>query len=273
MGDAAWGRLATGVAILVGILFLGVCVGGLIPEGEGQSNEVEAWSSPPTENQPPAATASPIPPEVTASPSSTLETHVCTAAETGPTVYRRMVAWAVRLSVSVADGQATGSGFVVRPGWVATNQHVVAGAQAVSVFFGDGSSSNGTVRWADADEDLALVAVDRVSNAAPAASWTTASPGDPVYVLGAPLGLSWSFTSGIVSQLRPTDIEGRPHIQFDAAVNPGNSGGPLVDACGRVIGLVRLKLRVPGEGDQMAENVNFARPVDALAPGLAALGM
>jgi len=141
--------------------------------------------------------------------------------------------------------QAQGSGFVYDPqGYIVTNNHVVADASKVEIVFQDGTSIEARVVGADPYSDLAVVkllTVDRSLQAVTLGDSSKLKIGEPVVAIGNPLGLSGSATSGIISQLGrllPTDgysITGV--IQFDAAVNPGNSGGPLLNQWGEVIGI------------------------------------
>jgi putative serine protease PepD len=148
----------------------------------------------------------------------------------------------------VADtpqGQATGSGFVVsKDGLIVTNEHVVDGASQVQVKVGTSDQAqDATVVGADPSRDLALLKVDATN--LPTLSLGDSSSvgvGDPTYAIGNPFGLDHTLTTGIVSALQRSlqapdgaTIDGA--IQTDAALNPGNSGGPLLDADGRVIGV------------------------------------
>lgn len=149
-----------------------------------------------------------------------------------------------------------GTGFVYdASGEIVTNNHVVENAATVTVTFFDGSTEQATIVGTDVYSDLALIKV----NSLPAQSQplrgrirnsTSLMVGEPVFAIGNPFGLSSSMTSGIVSQLgrvlKLSDLGVPPPqgnysiadvIQFDAAVNPGNSGGPLLDDSGRVIGV------------------------------------
>jgi putative serine protease PepD len=148
----------------------------------------------------------------------------------------------------VADtpqGQATGSGFVVsKDGLIVTNDHVVEGASQVQVKVGTSDTAqDATVVGADPSRDLALLKVDGTN--LPTLSLGDSSSvgvGDPTYAIGNPFGLDHTLTTGIVSALQRSlqapdgaTIDGA--IQTDAALNPGNSGGPLLDADGQVIGV------------------------------------
>jgi serine protease Do len=184
-------------------------------------------------------------------------------------IYEQALSFAVFIVAEQTGVAASGSGFAVAKGWIATNWHVVEGSQAVQVRFADSTQARARVAWHDPSDDLALLRVapwpSQFSEAI-LASWETAAPGQAVYALGAPLGLRWTFTSGIISARRPSEM-GPPAIQTDVAISPGSSGGPLMDRCGRVVGVITF--RVIDEG---AENLSFARPVDRLVSGISAVG-
>ena len=135
-----------------------------------------------------------------------------------------------------------GSGFVIDPsGIVATNWHVVAGASEIIVNFSDGSSSPATVLSASRVCDIALLKV-AVGHPLAVAHWGNSDQvqvGDPVVAIGNPLGLGMSVSAGVVSGLNRNIME-TPYddfIQTDAAINHGNSGGPLFNMHGEVIGI------------------------------------
>jgi putative serine protease PepD len=142
--------------------------------------------------------------------------------------------------------QATGSGFIIDDeGHIITNHHVVEGAQSVTVRFSDGEEASATVVGSDPSTDIALLDledVDRDLQPLELGSSESLEIGDSVVAIGSPFGLQGTVTSGIVSGLdrsiRAPDgfaIDGV--IQTDAALNSGNSGGPLLDAEGRVVGV------------------------------------
>jgi serine protease Do len=135
-----------------------------------------------------------------------------------------------------------GSGFVIDPdGLIVTNRHVIDGAKQLVVGFADGTRALGTVVAAASEVDLALVKVT-TNHKLPAMVLGDSSKlrvGDPVLAIGNPLGIGTSVSAGIVSALN-RDINDTPYdnfIQTDAAINHGNSGGPLVDRAGEVIGV------------------------------------
>ncbi|MBX7111893.1 MAG: trypsin-like peptidase domain-containing protein [Dehalococcoidia bacterium] len=143
------------------------------------------------------------------------------------------------------QGSGTGTGVVLdKAGNIVTNYHVVDGARQITVTFKDGTVVPGTVAKSDESQDLAVVKVsvsDKVLSPAKFADTSHVRVGDPVFAIGNPFGLSNTVTSGIVSGLdrqSPTGTGGlQGMIQTDAAVNPGNSGGPLFNAAGEVIGI------------------------------------
>jgi serine protease Do len=146
--------------------------------------------------------------------------------------------------VTVRTDDGVGSGVVYQPDVVITNQHVVADAQAVTVDYADGTSSGGTVLAGDEVTDLAVIRTERGGLPVPEYRTELPRPGDPVLAIGSPLGFEGTVTSGIVSALN-RQIPGSATqtsalvnlIQVDAAISPGNSGGALLDAAGRVIGI------------------------------------
>jgi len=142
--------------------------------------------------------------------------------------------------------QGTGTGFVVTAnGVIATNNHVVQGAESVTVTLADGQSLSATVLRTNPSEDLAVVKVPaRNLPVAPLGDSGTLRVGDPVVAVGNALALPGgpTVTEGIVSALDRTIRTDKGAqltnvIQTDAAINPGNSGGPLLDATGHVVGI------------------------------------
>ena len=142
--------------------------------------------------------------------------------------------------------QGEGSGVIIRSdGYILTNDHVVSGADEVEVTFADGSKANGTVLRAP-NVDIALVKVERRNlPTAVLGDSSTVKPGQIVFAFGSPFGLEKTVTMGIVSAIgRREVIRGADMprfypdlIQTDAAINGGNSGGPLVNTRGEVIGI------------------------------------
>jgi putative serine protease PepD len=181
----------------------------------------------------------------------------------------------VTLKVEGADGQGTGSGWVYDDkGHIVTNNHVVAtaaGGGKITVVLANGTQIPGTIVGRDASYDLAVVKIER-TDLAPLALGASEDVvvGDEVIAVGAPLGLDSTVTSGIVSALNrpvtPGDADDQSFInaiQTDAAITPGNSGGPLLDMEGRVIGVNTAIARAPGSdisGQSGNIGVGFAIP-------------
>jgi S1-C subfamily serine protease len=165
--------------------------------------------------------------------------------------YRRIAPSLVTVTAMQARSGAAGArselgaGVVVNAqGLVLTALHVVAGGGRIQVQFGDGTRTAAQVVRRQPENDIAVLGVDHLPQVVvPAVLGGAANVGDAVFPVGNPLGLQGSLTAGVVSALgRTIDTEaGRPLkglIQFDAAVNPGNSGGPLLDRNGHVVGIV-----------------------------------
>ena len=166
-------------------------------------------------------------------------------------------------------GMSAGSGFIVRAdGLVVTNAHVVQHARGgkVVVTLSDGRKLRGRVLALDAASDLAVVQCDvpKHTQSLPVAelgSSASLRPGDFVVALGSPLNLSNSVTSGIVSNVHRHgselgNVQSRAeYLQTDAAINQGNSGGPLVDLDGKVVGINTMKAAA-------ADGISFAIPID-----------
>jgi S1-C subfamily serine protease len=167
-------------------------------------------------------------------------------------------------------GTATGSGFVIDgEGHVLTNNHVVEGANRITVKLGDSDTSHSaTVVGADPATDLALLKVDAPASQLHPLSLGRSSKvevGDPVVAIGNPFGLDRTVTSGIVSALQrqiqaPNGFSISNVIQTDAAINPGNSGGPLINAAGQVIG-INSQIQTGGNGNGNV-GIGFAIPID-----------
>jgi regulator of sirC expression with transglutaminase-like and TPR domain len=179
------------------------------------------------------------------------------------------VAAAARKSVVVitapgreARSQRLGAGFVVGDGLIATNLHVIGEARPIRVQLADGRRHDVTaVHAIDRSLDLAIVRID-AKGLVPLelADSDKLKQGEQVVALGNPQGLTHSVVAGVVSAVR--EIEGRPMIQLAIPLEPGNSGGPLLDLEGRVVGVPTIKSLVTA-------NLGFAVPVNALKPLLA----
>lgn len=168
---------------------------------------------------------------------------------------------------------AYGSGFIISSeGYIVTNAHVVEGASQVEVKFIDGSSAPGQVIGADSKLDVAVVYVE-AQGLTPLALGSSAQVkvGDFTVAIGNPTGemLADTATFGIISATaREANVEGQvnSYIQTDAAINPGSSGGPLLDMSGRVIGITSAKALYAGYDEYgnmiNAEGIGYAIPID-----------
>jgi S1-C subfamily serine protease len=162
-------------------------------------------------------------------------------------VYETVLPSLVQVVRQDASGASvgTGAGVVVNAsGAVLTALHVVDGAEGVQVRFAEGTVAEAQVRTRRAEDDIAVLTVDRLPEVVvPAVLGGGAQVGQEVIAVGHPFGLSRSVSAGVVSGLdRSVRLDGGGEldglIQFDAAVNPGNSGGPLLNEAGQVVGIV-----------------------------------
>ncbi len=204
--------------------------------------------------------------------------------------------------VEIATETATGSGVVLsEDGDILTNSHVVAGADAVKVTFSDGSTAQATVEGTDPESDLAVIDVEGVDGLTPATFGDSDDVvvGDEVVAIGSPEGLSGTVTSGIVSALDrevtvsvdegqsnggswPFEFGGGRYngdtgsstttyeaIQTDASLNPGNSGGALINMAGEIIGINSAMYNPTDSG---SAGLGFAIPSNTVADVLDDLG-
>ena len=170
---------------------------------------------------------------------------------------------------SIQQQQGQGSGFITRSdGVLLTNAHVVDGANQVGVTLPDGRSFSGKVLGADPLTDVAVVKVVATGlPVAPLGDSNKVRPGEWAIAIGNPLGLDNTVTAGIISAIQRTNAVGEgqrvPYLQTDAAVNPGNSGGPLINDRGLVIGMNTAIRQAPGAGLSFAIPINTARKIAA----------
>jgi len=193
-----------------------------------------------------------------------------TAAPTATQIYQRDSSGVVSIKAVTSEGEDSGTGIVLNDeGLIVTNDHVVAGASSITVS-SNGSSSDAhtaTLVGEEANSDLALIRVDPSGLSVKPLAFASSSPvqvGDAVYAIGNPYGLEETLTRGIVSALgreisAPDGAKITGAIQTDAALNPGNSGGPLLNEQGEVIGI----------NSQIASD---AASVDGSQPGSTGVG-
>jgi putative serine protease PepD len=190
----------------------------------------------------------------------------------------------VTIAATSSAGSGTGSGEMIRSdGYILTNNHVIsvaANGGSVQVLFADGTTVPATIVGRDVLTDLAVLKVQPPSGLKPISLGSSGSlrVGQPVVALGAPLGLSGTVTSGIVSALdRTVEVPGEGDksallvsaIQTDAAINPGNSGGALVNCDGQLVGVPTAGAVVPSPSGQPSGGsigLGFAIPVDLAEP-------
>jgi len=169
--------------------------------------------------------------------------------------------------------RGSGSGFIIDPdGSILTNNHVVEGAERIIVTLSDGRSLRGRIVGADPDTDIALIKIDGQQGlpVAPLGDSSTLRMGEWVCAIGNPLGYSHTVTVGVVSYVgrKLFDASLDNYIQTDAAINFGNSGGPLINSRGEVIG-------INAAISSRASNIGFAVPISgatAILPQLQARG-
>jgi S1-C subfamily serine protease len=188
----------------------------------------------------------------------------------------RVVSYDQEKGEDVERGVGTGV-VIVDKGIILTSLHVVSGAQMIKVTFSDGLESIATITGAQPENDLAVLQAQKIPDDMIAATMRSTGdlrPGDQVLAVGYPFGIGPSASAGIVSGLKRTfrSPEGNAVltnlIQFDAAANPGNSGGPLVTMDGQVVGIVTAILNPTSARTFIG--IGFAMPIENAA---AAVGM
>ncbi len=196
--------------------------------------------------------------------------------------FQKIVAASLDKVVGIKSGGGSGTGFVAEStGLIFTNRHVVQSRKEVDVSYADGTETTAAVIFRDREKDLAILrpARARIKAPLPLCYASYPKPGEEVFALGNPRGLANTVTRGIVSSVRRAEgefrsvvPEGTTLIQTDAAVNPGNSGGPLLNANGEVVGIVTFK-RSAGEGLNFALSIIDAlEAIQVKRPALAASG-
>jgi S1-C subfamily serine protease len=204
----------------------------------------------------------------------------------GVKAYESILPSVVRIDSFVTDPKTkeekqhgVGTGVViVNDGTILTNLHVVAGAERIKITFMDGHETTGILQGTRPEHDLAVLRARVIPDdlfAATMASTEKLKPGDHVFAVGFPFGIGPSISAGVVSGLKrdfksPDGGNSLTNlIQFDAAANPGNSGGPLITAEGEVVGIVTAILN-PNEDQRTFVGIGFAVPIENAA---AAAGM
>jgi putative serine protease PepD len=182
-------------------------------------------------------------------------------------VYDRVKDGVVEITTATGAGGATGSGFVIDgEGHIVTNQHVVDQAESVQVRFANGEEVDAEIVGTDPSTDIAVLDVDRPASQLTVLSFAknmSLRVGQPVIAIGSPFSLEGTLTSGIVSALgrempSPNGFTIENAVQTDAALNQGNSGGPVLDTRGRVVG-VAAQIRTESGG---SDGIGYAIPGD-----------
>lgn len=169
------------------------------------------------------------------------------------------------------SGFGIGTGVIInQDGLILTSLHVVDDAEQIRVSFADGTQTSATIESRQPENDIAVIVPQQPpAQFVPAIIGGNPQIGDEVYAVGNPLGLVGSMSAGVVSALdrsfKPigTDAELTGLIQFDAAVNPGNSGGPLLNRAGQVVGIVTGLVNPNNE--EVFIGIGFAVPISAAA--------
>jgi S1-C subfamily serine protease len=180
---------------------------------------------------------------------------------------------------SAGQGTASGSGFEVgRAGTILTNWHVVEGASKITVVLGEGAKTiEGTVVGKDPSHDLALLRIPTagiVLHPLTLGSSAAVQVGEPALAIGDPFGYSHTLTTGIISALQrqitaPNGVKMADALQTDTPINPGSSGGPLLNAQGQVIGINSQIVTATSGGGNVG--IAFAIPIDIAKSELGAL--
>jgi len=249
-------------ALLGGLLFSAILIGGNIISQDGEVNENEVYIDEDLD-------------EERAIPDEPLEyqhTDVVGAVEkvTPAVVGISNAVAAMNRGQEVYMERATGSGVIIDPeGYIITNQHVIEEADRLDVIFDDGSTATAEIMGQDSLTDLAVIKVDTEESLeyAQISDSKSVRPGETVIAIGNPLGVIFqhTVTKGVVSAVeRQVPIPGSEYqytfMQTDAAINEGNSGGPLVNLRGDIIGINSAKIQ-----DPLIEGIGFAIPSTTVA--------
>jgi S1-C subfamily serine protease len=189
-----------------------------------------------------------------------------------PEIYNMVRPSVVTVYRDAGEGETergVGAGVIVDEfGNILTAYHVIEGSSEVTVRFFDGTEATATVDREEPERDLAVLHVAQLPQTVfPATLAGSVRPGDRVMAIGAPFGIEGTLTMGVVSGLNRSFVVEKTGqvltgmIQFDAAVNPGNSGGPLIDMAGRVVGIVSGIINPTQDG--VFIGLGFAVPIES----------
>jgi 2-alkenal reductase len=250
--------------LLTGVLI--AAVGGTAALGAAAGGGAVYWAVRDRLNAPAIVDASPPAP----APEQTLRVDVNTAVEEAVATVSPAVVTVV--NTLGFGGKASGSGVIIsQDGYVITNNHVVEGHQKLEVVFRDGNSVEAALIGADPFADVAVLKIPGpVPGVAEFGNSDALNPGETVIAIGSPLGdYKNTVTVGVVSATGRTlstqeGYQMEDLIQTDAAINHGNSGGPLVNLAGQVIGINTLVVRGSGSSPDQAEGLGFAVSANAV---------
>ena len=173
--------------------------------------------------------------------------------------FSEVIEEAVKGVTAISTERSLGTGFIVTSnGYVVTNQHVIGDSDEIRVSLYDRTELTAELIYSDELRDLAILKIQGNYEPLPLADSDDLQVGNKVIAIGNPLGLSFTVTEGIISALNREGPNGlREYIQTDVSLNPGNSGGPLINTKGEVVGINNFKI-----GN--AENIGFALESDAI---------
>lgn len=166
----------------------------------------------------------------------------------------------------IHSGNSLGSGFALGSNCVITNAHVIQDARHITVRSYDGTERSATVLGMDEDQDIAVLVVAGAQYPTlTVADMQLMQTGDDVYAIGAPKSMAYTLTKGVISA-KERKVGRHTYIQIDAPINEGNSGGPLLNASGQVLGMNTLKMND-------SEGIGMAIPIDRICLYLESLGV
>jgi serine protease Do len=264
------------ILILLGLIVAVAAASGAVAGGAVTFLALrQGWFSSPSAPAPLAALPTPLPPSTLVLSSTDVETDITQAvAKIGPAVVTVVgtIQGQPGFFGMTPDQQVSGSGMIISSqGYILTNNHVVEGAANLQVVLANGEQRSATLVGADRFADTAVLKAEGSMPAvATLGNSDNLKPGETVIAIGSPLGeLKNTVTVGVVSATGRSLDAGEGYqltdmIQTDAAINHGNSGGPLVSLAGEVIGMNTLIVRGSGLGSDVAEGLGFAVPANAV---------
>ena len=286
-GAASWAVNVLGVQVDVGQGGLVVAIGRTVQDTEAEPPVQEAAENTPMmETEPPTVQV----PEETPDPVQTTETGPDLNTQPSPAsvenrpsdaenalslqeIYEKVIPSVASISCVLPNGTASGTGIVMSAdGYIITNYHVIEDAQFINVLLEDDVSYQAALVGGDETSDLAVLKVEATDlTAAEFGDSDALRVGDMVVAIGDPLGaeLRGTMTDGIVSAInRDLSLNGRQMtlIQTNAALNSGNSGGPLINCYGQVIGINTMKMSSYSSTSATVEGLGFAIPINAAEP-------